>query len=100
MAKRYRPNAPFSVDVKGVPRNFQVDRVDPVTKLPGYSEAELKGLAKEHRASFVEIRASFDDAPVEQATAAPGEKRTVSRSKKKAATPAAKPSVTDAADTA
>lgn len=80
MAKRYEPRSPFSVDVKGVPRTFTPGYIDPVTKLQGYSEAQLKGLTRDQRASFHEIGADFDDEPaVEQATAAPGEKRTAKR---------------------
>lgn len=83
MAKRYEPRSPFSIDVNGVPPTFVPGRIDPVTKLQGYSDADLKGVPKVHRASFVEIAADFGDddtETVEQATAAPGEKRTTRRS--------------------
>lgn len=82
MAKRYEPRSPFSIDLKGVPRTFVPGYIDPTTKLQGYPEKLYKSLPKEHRASFVEVAADYpdtDEAPVEQATAAPGEKRTTKR---------------------
>lgn len=88
MSKRYRPRTSFTTYVNGVRRTFTPGYVHPRTKLQGYTDADLKGLAKNIRASFEEIPAEYDDEPaevVEQATAAPGEKRSVKRTTKRAA---------------
>ncbi len=84
MATRYRPHSSFSVDVKGIPRTFVPNYIDPVTGLQGYDAAALKGLTKDQRASFEEIGADFDEPVVEQATAAPGEKRSTTTKPKRA----------------
>jgi hypothetical protein len=73
-----------------VRRVYNPDRIDPVTKQQGYSAAEVKGLSKDQKASFVEFEIVDDDTgtvpTVEAATAAPGEKRATTTKPKRTTT--------------
>lgn len=73
--KFYIPTAPFHTYLRGVKHSYNPAHVDRATGLRGYPESAVP---KELRGNFTVVDVAVEgstEAPIEQATAAPGEKR-------------------------